>query len=41
MFGNRNSGLSIGTRHDTKPNWFEVVEYDRNGEQCGVSYENA
>lgn len=32
-------GMVIMTVHASKPNWYECVEYDKDGEQCGVTYE--
>lgn len=32
-------GMVIKTIHANKPKWYEVVEYDEDGFQCGVSYE--
>lgn len=32
-------GMDIKTIHISKPNWYEVVNYDVDGEQEGVEYE--
>ncbi len=34
-------GMEIWTRHKEKPNWWEVVHYDKEGYQEGVTYERS
>lgn len=34
-------GMIVKTRHSSKPNWYEVVEYDSDGFQDSVTYERA
>lgn len=31
-------GMEVWTRHDSKPNWWEVVSYDQYGFQVSVTY---
>lgn len=35
----QNEGMVVRTIHHSKPNWFEVIEYNAFGEQESVSYE--
>lgn len=32
-------GMDVKTQKHSKPKWFEVVEYDADGWQVGVTYE--
>lgn len=32
-------GMTVKTIHTSKPNWYEIVFYDEDGEQTGVTYE--
>lgn len=40
VFQRRNVGMETWTIHTAKPNWYEVVHYDRDGYQEGVTYES-
>ena len=35
----QNDYMLIKTVHESKPNWYEVVEYDEEGYQLSISYE--
>ena len=40
VFQQQNCGLDVWTRHHAKPNWYEVVMYDSEGYQEGVTYKH-
>lgn len=35
----KGKGMIVKTQKHNKPKWFEVVEYDEDGYQTGVTYE--
>ena len=37
--GKDGEGMVVKTQHPEKPNWWECVEYDKDGLQVSVSYE--
>lgn len=34
------AGNGFTIRTESKPGWWQIVEYDENGDNCGVSYEH-
>jgi hypothetical protein len=38
---NQGAGMDVKTRKHGKPRWYEVVEYDADGNRVSVSYESA
>jgi hypothetical protein len=35
----KGEGMDVKTRHHNKMNWWEIIEYDAEGFQVGVTYE--
>ena len=40
VMNEQGSGMEIWTKHKEKPNWYEVVGYDENGNQEYVNYKS-